>query len=107
MNNTTAWTQLALTDAAWDNQSSLMFGFRFVHNTANTGSDPGFSVGEILITSSSASCTETTSSISETVCETYTSPSGNYTWTTSNTAGCDSVITIDLTINTVTHQYVK
>ena len=47
------------------------------------------------------------SSITETVCVSYTSPSGNV-WTMSNiymdtipnTLGCDSVITIDLTINT-------
>ena len=49
------------------------------------------------------------SSISPTACHSYTSPSGNYTWTTSNTymdtipnaVGCDSVMTINLTINTV------
>lgn len=42
-------------------------------------------------------------------CDEYTSPSGNYTWTTSgtyldtipNTMGGDSVITVNLTINTV------
>jgi len=47
--------------------------------------------------------------INETACESYTSPSGNYVWTSSNTymdtipntANCDSVITINLTINTV------
>lgn len=52
---------------------------------------------------------ETTNSITETACDTYTSPSGN-TWTTSglyvdtipNAAGCDSVITVDLTINNST-----
>jgi hypothetical protein len=52
-------------------------------------------------------CFPTTSSITETACASYTSPSGNYTWsvsdiytdTISNTAGCDSVITIDLTVN--------
>lgn len=40
-------------------------------------------------------------------CENYTSPSGNYTWTSSgiysdtliNSAGCDSVLTINLTVN--------
>lgn len=40
-------------------------------------------------------------------CETYFSPSGNYSWnqsgiytdTISNAAGCDSILTIDLTIN--------
>ena len=54
-------------------------------------------------------CISTTSSISEIVCDSYTSPSGNYTWTMSNTYtdtvansnGCDSIITINLTINTV------
>lgn len=48
----------------------------------------------------------TASTIIETACDEYTSPSGNFTWTTSgvyqdvitNANGCDSVITIDLTI---------
>ena len=51
----------------------------------------------------------TTSTISPVTCNSYTSPSGNYTWSTSgtytdtipNTAGCDSIITINLTVNTV------
>ncbi len=49
------------------------------------------------------------STITLSACDIYISPSGNYTWTSSgtytdtipNTAGCDSVITIDLTIETV------
>src|SRR5690606_37079455 len=44
-------------------------------------------------------------------CETHLSPSGNYLWdqsgiytdTISNTAGCDSILTIDLTINPETN----
>jgi len=51
----------------------------------------------------------TSGSISPSACFTYISPSGNYTWDTTgtyidtipNTALCDSVITINLTINTV------
>lgn len=51
----------------------------------------------------------TEDSITVTGCGSYTSPSGNYIWTTSNTyvdtipnaAGCDSIITVVLTINTV------
>jgi len=51
----------------------------------------------------------TAATISPTACNSYLSPSGNYTWTTSatyldtipNVAGCDSVITVNLTINTV------
>ncbi len=50
------------------------------------------------------------SGITVTRCEAYTSPSGNYIWdstdiytdTIANAAGCDSVITIDLTINPAT-----
>ena len=51
---------------------------------------------------------ETTATINVSECDIYTSPSGNYSWTTSgmymdtipNAALCDSVITINLTINT-------
>ncbi len=50
-------------------------------------------------------CPSSTSSIADTVCSSYTSPSGKYTWTTSgiykdtvpNFSGCDSIITITLT----------
>ncbi len=48
----------------------------------------------------------TSDSMALTECDSYDSPSGNYTWTTSgmyydtipNAAGCDSLLTIDLTI---------
>ena len=59
--------------------------------------------GLIIITEE---CVQTSSTISPSTCTSYTSPSGNYTWTTSNTymdtipnaGGCDSLITINLTI---------
>ena len=52
----------------------------------------------------------TTGTISPVACDSYTSPSGNHTWTTSgtymdtipNAAGCDSLLTINLTINNST-----
>jgi hypothetical protein len=52
---------------------------------------------------------ETADTITEVTCDNYTSPSGRYTWTTSgtykdtipNAEGCDSVITINLTVNIV------
>ena len=55
------------------------------------------------------SCTNTSSTITEIACDSYTSPSGNYVWTSSNTymdtipntANCDSIITINLTINSI------
>ena len=47
------------------------------------------------------------STITTTECNSYTSPSGNYTWSSTglykdtipNNSGCDSIITVDLTIN--------
>ncbi len=53
-----------------------------------------------------ACCVATTASISPNVCGSYASPSGLYTWTTSgtyrdtisNSVGCDSIITVNLTI---------
>jgi len=52
-------------------------------------------------------CSNSTSTISPAACESYTSPSGRYNYTTSatyldtipNAAGCDSIVTINLTIN--------
>ncbi|MBP9151508.1 MAG: T9SS type A sorting domain-containing protein [Flavobacteriales bacterium] len=64
---------------------------------------------DLVITSSS------TSTIVETGCNSYTSPSGNQTWTSSgsytdvipNAVGCDSTITIELTIATATSSTVN
>ncbi len=52
----------------------------------------------------------TSVSITETACDSYLSPSGNYTWTSSgvyndtisNQSGCDSLFTINLSINNST-----
>lgn len=54
-------------------------------------------------------CTPSTSSIDTIVCDSFVSPRGDHTWTNSgiymdtlpNSHGCDSIITIDLTVNTV------
>ena len=56
-----------------------------------------------------AICIETSDTITEEACISYVSPSGNYVWTESgvytdtisNADGCDSIITINLTVNTV------
>lgn len=65
-----------------------------------TGCDSFMTINLTLNTSSA-------DSINATVCGTYISPSTNYTWSASgiytdtiaNAVGCDSIITIDLTVN--------
>ncbi len=50
------WTQETVTSAAFDNQASLIFGFRF--NTLESfdpASDPSFGIDDIIVTSNSAS----------------------------------------------------
>lgn len=62
-----------------------------------------------LIEYPATDCSNSSSSITDTACVSYTSPSGSYIWTTTNTyidtipnaANCDSIITINLTINNV------
>jgi hypothetical protein len=73
------------------------------HQTTNAG---GF---RDAVIAKFSTCSANTATANITSCFSYTSPSGNYTWTSGgayldtipNTAGCDSVITINLTINTV------
>jgi len=68
--------------------------------------DSGIDAGNVRVYTF---CTNTASSISPFACSSYTSPSGNYTWTASgtyqdtiaNAAGCDSVITINLTVYSI------
>ncbi len=58
-------------------------------------------------------CNATSSSISVSDCNSYTSPSGNYIWTVDGTYldtivnenGCDSIITINLTINSTNSSF--
>jgi len=43
------WSNQQITNAAWDNQATLRFGYRFVNNVATAGSDPSFSIDDIEI----------------------------------------------------------
>ncbi|GAB5416927.1 MAG: hypothetical protein Crog4KO_17940 [Crocinitomicaceae bacterium] len=71
--------------------------------------DFGFNVSYI-IRPNLVNCIESTSTITATSCDPFVSPSGNYTWMTSglysdtlqNAGGCDSIISVDLTINSAT-----
>tara|TARA_R110002050_G_scaffold109799_1_gene221296 strand:+ start:10032 stop:12986 length:2955 start_codon:yes stop_codon:yes gene_type:complete len=82
-------------------RNSVDFNFNSgVNNLMSSGSDDAF-VAQFKV------CYPTASTLNVSTCSSYTSPSGNYTWSTpgtytdviSNLAGCDSVITINLTLN--------
>lgn len=68
----------------------------------------------IITINLSINSVSTSSTINQTVCNSYTSPSGNYTWTSSgtyldtipNAAGCDSIITINLLVKS-THSTIN
>ncbi len=65
---------------------------------------PNVNAGQVRVYSLCANSSSTSDII---VCDSYVSPSGNYTWTTSgtymdtilNSAGCDSLLTINLTVH--------
>lgn len=105
------WTQESITNAAWDGQTQLRFGFRFDNGVVLAGSDPAYSIDDIEVTGTSSGCSDSFSSFSTTACNSYTVPSGDETYTTAgvstvmdtipNVAGCDSIMTIMVTINTV------
>lgn len=46
----TNWTNQLITNAAWDNQATLRFGFRYNNGVASTGSEPSFSIDDVEIT---------------------------------------------------------
>ncbi|HEU4716281.1 MAG TPA: T9SS type A sorting domain-containing protein [Bacteroidia bacterium] len=53
-NSSSAWTQASVTNAAFDNQATLRFGFQFVNNTTFNAADPGFCIDDVTITGSTA-----------------------------------------------------
>ncbi|UKN02340.1 T9SS type A sorting domain-containing protein [Paracrocinitomix mangrovi] len=97
------WTQANVSIPEFAQQANIRFGFRFVNEVTFSTSEPSFSVDEISVT---GYCLPSTSTITPVACSSYLSPSGNYTYTTTGvyydtipaTSGCDSIITIDLTI---------
>ena len=80
-----------------------------VSGNANNGTLNGFALSGSAsnwVAGVSLSTSSVTSSVAITGCDTFISPSGNYVWTQSGTfidttqtaAGCDSILTIDLTM---------
>jgi hypothetical protein len=103
------WIRQTITNPAFDNQLGLRFGFRFVNSTSGGApADPPFSIDDVIITGTAGGgCVNTTSSFSAAACDSYMVPSGDETYTVSgtymdtipNAGGCDSIMTIQLTVN--------
>lgn len=45
------WTNQTITNAAFDNQSTLRFGFKFTNTSSGSAADPSFAIDEIEVTS--------------------------------------------------------
>ena len=91
-----------VTGTTTDPLTYIVAGTYTINWTFDDGNGNSITVPQTVTVNNSA----TTSSITEVVCNTYTAPSGAvyttsgiYTDIIPNGAGCDSVITIDLTVN--------
>lgn len=115
------WTHYSVAlPAACDNNATVKIGFNWTNNDDGVGTDPSVAINDVLITGLSAGTPvldveTTTVTISEpgvltsvlniTSCGSYTldgqtyTSSGTYQQTVQNANGCDSIITLNLTIN--------
>ena len=111
-NSQTSWVQQTLTDAAFNDQANLRFGFRFVTELDFSGytMKMAFGIDDVSIVGTmGTSCSDSFSSFTVDACDMYTVPSGDETYTTSgsvmdtipNTDGCDSIMTIMVNITTI------
>ena len=119
LNGGTNWTTVQVIDPAAVNNASAYVTFNGTINSnasnisirviANSATER-FMIDDFTWTPFSTPCVNTTSSFSETACDEYIVPSGDESYTASgiyedtipNAAGCDSIMTIDVTINNST-----
>lgn len=110
-----AWVQTANTLTGVNNDR---LGYSLFMPNANTiavgvpfNEDAGAGYGYVQVwqLSGGTGCTNTSGSLTASACQSYTSPSGKtysisgvYTDTIPNAAGCDSIITINLTVSNLT-----
>jgi len=116
------WTHYSVAlPASCDNNANVQVGINWINNDDGAGSDPSVAINDIVVSgvaigggglqTTTATVTITqpaalTSSLTQTACSTYTlngqtyTSSGTYQQTVQNGNGCDSTITLNLTILT-------
>ena len=103
-NTTLAVAQTACDSYTWTDGDSATYttSGEYVYTTTNAAGCDSVVTLTLTVNVSSAE------TVTETVCDSYTwstgdgetyTESGNYEWTTTNVAGCDSVVTLALTVN--------
>lgn len=107
----TSWVEQTVVDAAFDDQATLRFGFKYNNELDPPGYNNkiGFSIDDFKIVGTESACTNTYSTMNIDACESYTVPSGDETYTTSgtfndtipNAEGCDSIMTITINVDSV------
>jgi len=103
----TSKTTSTITPTACDSYTSPSSNYTWTSSGIFMDTIPNSDACDSIITVNLTIDSSTSTTINPVACDVYTSPSGNNTWTSSgtyldtipNSAGCDSVITINLTIN--------
>ena len=107
------WYDISLDLSAASSISTFYIGFRVTTpNTAAVWDYGLLAIDEVVVTGvdGGGGCSPTASSFSVSMCDSYTVPSGDATYTTSgtvmdtipNAGGCDSVMTINVSVLTAT-----
>ena len=108
--NTGSNSSSTISESACDSYTSPSGNYIWTASGTYMDTIPNYLGSDSVMTINLTISNSTSSSFAETVCDEYISPSGNYIWNISgtyfdtipNTAGCDSIIEIDLIINNST-----
>lgn len=109
--NVTGWTRFsaAFDYTKTDTPKYILAIFTSSSDVSNASQGSTMWIDGVELVYNPVPCVATTDSITASACDSYTGPSGNFTWTSTgmyndtimNAAGCDSIITIDLTVDEV------
>lgn len=101
INNVTTWTNVSLTDPAWDNVASLKIAFRFLNTETSSATDPSFAIDNVKITGTSgAAATVATGAITSTTYCSNVTTNVTVPFTVTGTVNAGNVYTAQLSNST-------